>query len=144
MFFASRSRDQIGPLVSLIAEVGVNHNGDVDLAKKMIDEAARAGADFVKFQSFIPSLMASPSTPKVQYQKDSDGHLRTHREMLESLALDFDQQDMLIAHAKSAGITFVSTPYDAESLRFLVSRNVPFIKIASADIVDVFLHELII
>ena len=143
MFFAN-GKDQDQTSISLIAEVGVNHNGNLDLAKELIDEAARAGANYVKFQSFIPSLMASPSTPKVKYQKESDGHLRTHREMLESLALDFDQQDVLIAHSQSAGISFVSTPYDPESLRFLVSRNVPFIKIASADIVDVFLHELTI
>ena len=143
MFFDSEGVASKSNTTRIVAEIGVNHNGNLDLAKKMIDEASKAGADYVKFQSFIPKLMASPSTPKVAYQEKSDGLVRTHFEMLSALALDFDQQDELIAHASRAGVSFVSTPYDLKSLEFLMSRELPFIKIASADLVDIALHSTI-
>ncbi|MCF8549539.1 MAG: N-acetylneuraminate synthase family protein [Pontimonas sp.] len=128
---------------TVIAEIGVNHNGDLGLAKEMMDAALTAGADYVKFQSFIPERFVARNTPKAQYQRGSDGVGRSHFEMLEALSLSFDQQAELFAYGEKIGIPFISTPYELESLRFLVRLGVPVIKTASADIIDWRLHEAI-
>jgi len=128
---------------TVIAEIGVNHNGNIGLAKEMMDAALAAGADYVKFQSFIPERFVARNTPKAQYQRGSDGVGRSHFEMLEALALSFDQQTELFAYGEKIGVQFISTPYELESLRFLVDLGVPVIKTASADIIDWRLHQAI-
>lgn len=128
---------------TVIAEVGVNHNGDLDLAKEMMAAALTAGADYVKFQSFIPDRFVARNTPKAKYQQSSDGLGRSHFEMLEALALSFDQQTELFAYGETIGIPFISTPYELESLKFLVEIGVPVLKTASADIIDWRLHQVI-
>lgn len=128
---------------TVIAEVGVNHNGDLGLAKEMMAAALAARADYVKFQSFIPERFVARNTPKAQYQRGTDGSRRSHFEMLEALALSFDQQTELAAYGDSIGIPFISTPYELESLRFLLEIGVPILKTASADIIDWRLQEAV-
>ena len=126
----------------IIAEIGVNHDGSVNKAIALIDGAIMAGASAVKFQSFSAERLASKSTPKVAYQiqRDSD---RTHFEMLKSLELTFKDQELLFEYCKQNGIEFLSTPYSLEDATFLNSLGVEKFKVASADIVDIPLHELI-
>ena len=126
----------------IIAEIGVNHDGSIKKAIALIDGAIMAGASAVKFQSFSAERLASKSTPKVAYQiqRDSD---RTHFEMLKSLELTFKDQELLFEYCKQNGIEFLSTPYSLEDAIFLNSLGVEKFKVASADIVDIPLHELI-
>lgn len=128
----------------IIAEIGVNHNGDISLAKKLIKEAKSIGANAVKFQSFNAESLADSKTPKVKYQKRSGSKKETHYEMLKKLELSFDQQIELFKFAKKSSIDFLSTPYDIESAKFLNSLNVKAFKVASADIVDLPLHEYLV
>ncbi len=128
----------------LIAEIGVNHNGNMALAQKMITEAKRAGADAVKFQSFNANTLASKETPKVDYQKNLTRNDESHYEMLKKLELTRSDHLLLYDYCKKLGISFLSTPYDVESARFLHEDiDVEMFKTASADIVDFSLHEYI-
>ena len=128
----------------IIAEIGVNHNGSIKIAKKMIDAAKRVGVDAVKFQSFTAENLALKNTPKVNYQKtNSKNKKETHFQMLKKLELSFDNQVALFKYCKKVGVEFISTPYDAKSLKFLLNLGVKKIKIASADIVDFKLHSIL-
>lgn len=127
--------EQISP-VYVIAEAGVNHNGDLGLARNLIRAAAASGADAVKFQTFSAERLALRTTPKVAYQRLGDGELESHFEMLSRLELPADWYPHLEEEALRAGVELFSTPYDVESVRFLAERCVPVLKIASADIVD--------
>ena len=128
----------------IIAEIGVNHNGSIKLAKKMIDFAKSSGVDAVKFQSFKAENLALKSTPKVKYQKlNSKNKKETHFQMLKKLELSFNSQAVLFRYCKKVGVEFISTPYDIESLKFLLKLGVKKIKIASADIVDLKLHSIL-
>ena len=127
--------------VKVIAEVGVNHNGDMVLAKEMIFSAAEAGADAVKFQTFKADNLVSKSTPKVAYQKPNSDPKETHYEMIKRLELSLDQHFLLKDACNEAGVEFLSTPYDVESVQFLVKElGVKMLKSASADLVDLDLH----
>ena len=126
----------------VIAEVGVNHDGSIIKAKELIDIAKIAGADSVKFQSFRASDLATESTPKVPYQKLHDSN-RSHRSMLEALELSHGDQDKLFQYCKLKGIDFISTPYSMKEAIFLNELGVKKFKVASADIVDIPLHNLI-
>jgi len=128
----------------LIAEIGVNHNGDMELAKKMISSAKEAGADAVKFQTFSAEKLVSRGTPKVRYQENITGDKESHYEMIHRLELSKEDHFLLKAFSEDLGIDFLSTPYDLESARFLNEElDVEFFKTASADIVDLPLHEYI-
>ena len=122
--------------VYLIAEIGVNHNGDMTLAKKMIEAAKESGADAVKFQTFSADLLVSPETQKVEYQKQSGPNSETHYEMIKKLELSKDQHYDLFNFCCQVGIDFISTPYDIESAKFLNKLGVKYFKTASADIID--------
>lgn len=126
----------------IIAEIGVNHNGSVEKAIKLVDAAKSAGASAAKFQSFSADRLATEVTPKVEYQKIRDGQ-RTHFEMLKQLELSFSDQTKLKKYCDSIGIEFISTPYAIEDAIFLNSINVNCFKIASADIVDLPLLEYV-
>lgn len=126
----------------IIAEIGVNHDGSVEKAIKLVDAAKSAGASAAKFQSFSANRLATEVTPKVEYQKIRDGQ-RTHFEMLKQLELSFSDQTKLKKYCDSIGIEFISTPYAIEDAIFLNSINVNCFKIASADIVDLPLLEYI-
>jgi N,N'-diacetyllegionaminate synthase len=130
--------------VFLVAEIGVNHNGSINQAKKMIDAAKIAGADAVKFQTFTAKSLVSESTPKVPYQESGTSPDESHYEMIKSLELKREDHFLLKSYCQSAGIEFISTPYDVESAKFLHEElNVRLFKTASADIVDLPLHQYI-
>ena len=129
--------------VFVIAEIGVNHNGDIKLAKRLIDAAKKCGADAVKFQTFSARLLAAPTTPKVLYQESTTLASESHLEMLERLELTREQHIELAQYCQKKGIDFLSTPYDIESAIFLDSIGVRFFKTASADLVDLPLHRYI-
>ena len=130
--------------VFIIAEIGVNHNGDLELAKKMILAAKNAGADAVKFQTFSADKLACINTPKVKYQIDKNNKNESHYEMLKKLELSFDDHITLDSFCKANNVIFLSTPYDVESAKFLNERlNIKYFKTASADIVDIPLHKYI-
>jgi len=129
--------------VLIIAEIGVNHNGDITLAKKMIDEAHNCGADAVKFQTFNAELLADKFTPKVDYQKHSGTIDETHFDMLSRLELSKSQHFELKKYTDDLGILFMSTPYDCESAKFLLELGVKCFKTSSADLIDLRLHHTI-
>lgn len=127
----------------LIAEIGVNHNGDIGLAKEMILAAKSAGADAVKFQTFTAAALVTQGTPKVNYQVGSTSQDETHYEMLRKLELSKSQHRDLVVFCQTVGIDFLSTPYDIESAQFLTELGVKMFKTASADLVDLPLQNYI-
>jgi N,N'-diacetyllegionaminate synthase len=131
------------PRSYLIAEIGVNHNGDMDMAREMIRMAKRAGADAVKFQTFTAVSLATTDTPKVYYQQGTTSKHESHYEMLQKLELSRHDHHVLFDFCNSEGIDFLSTPYDIDSAKFLIELGVPMLKTASADIVDLPLQEYI-
>ena len=103
----------------IIAEIGVNHNGNLELAKKMIDVAKDCGADIVKFQTFNVDAITSKHAKMAQYQKENLGEEKGQKEMLSSLTLSHSDFTDLAGYCKRTGITFLSTPFDIESVSFL-------------------------
>ena len=136
-FFSSRSSCLI------IAEIGVNHNGDINLSKKMIDAAKSSGADVVKFQTFKAEKLVSKDTPKVKYQFNTTSPEESHYDMLKKLELSYEDHFKLKEYCKKINMVFISTPYDIESAKFLLDLNVDYFKTASADLVDLPLHQWI-
>lgn len=120
----------------IIAEAGVNHNGSVKLAKQMIEEAARAGADYIKFQTFKPEKLVSKYAQKADYQKKTTGNNESQLQMLEKLALSYDDFVELKRYCEQSGIGFLSTPFDEDSIRFLDSLDMDFWKIPSGEITN--------
>ena len=127
----------------LVAEIGVNHNGDVGLARDLVHAAKEVGADAVKFQTFTASTLVGLGTPKVAYQENTTSPDESHYEMIERLELSRPAHHELFDLCVNLDIDFISTPYDVESAKFLVSLGVKYFKTASADIVDPYLHEYI-
>lgn len=122
--------------VFIIAEAGVNHNGDLIKAKKLIDAAVAAGADAVKFQTFKGDRLVTANAPKAIYQKETTGSGESQYEMLKRLELDYDQHLELIEYCKTRKIIFLSTPFDFESADWLEKLNIPAYKISSGDITN--------
>ena len=122
--------------VYVIAEAGVNHNGDISLAKRMIIEAKQAGADAVKFQTFVAKNLVSFLAPKADYQKQATGTAETQLEMLQKLELSFNQFVELSRYAQEVEIDFLSTPFDLDSIDFLMELNMPVWKIPSGEITN--------
>ena len=127
----------------IIAEIGVNHNGDINLAEKMIYEAKLAGADAVKFQSFRANRLVTKDTPKVKYQIMTSNSGESHYEMLKKLELSNKDHHRLFKYCNTLNIDFISTPYDIESAKFLNNLGVLLFKTASADLTDLPLHNYI-
>ncbi len=123
--------------VFVIAEAGVNHNGDVAVARAMVDEAARAGADAVKFQTFSADRLVTRQAPKAEYQKAATGGEGGQHAMLRALELSSADHEALFAHCRARGIEFVSTPFDPESAMFLKRLGVRRLKISSGDLTNV-------
>ena len=117
----------------IIAEAGVNHNGDVARAKALIDAAAESGADAVKFQTFRADRLAAPTAPKAPYQLQTTSREESQLGMLRRLELSEDAHRALMAHCQTRGILFLSTPFDAESADLLERLSVPAFKIASGE-----------
>ena len=120
----------------IIAEAGVNHNGSLKLAKQMIEEAAKAGADYIKCQTFKPEKLVSIYAQKADYQKKTTGSQESQLQMLEKLALSYDDFVELKKYCEQIGIGFLSTPFDEDSIRFLDSLDMDFWKIPSGEITN--------
>lgn len=121
--------------VYVIAEAGVNHNGSVDVAKKLIEVAAAAGADAVKFQTFKSELLVTKNAKTADYQKRGTG-VSSQFEMLKKLELDEQAHRQLYKHAQSHNIQFLSTGFDQDSIRFLHHLGIPLIKVPSGEITN--------
>lgn len=123
--------------VIIIAEAGVNHNGDIKLAFRLIDQATEAGADYVKFQTFDASKLVSDNARKADYQvKNTGNEDSSQRRMLEKLSLTHNDFNDLYDYCKTKGIGFLSTGFDEGSVRFIDGLNVDFHKIPSGEITN--------
>ncbi len=126
----------VGQPVFVIAEAGVNHNGDLKLARALIDVAVEAGADAVKFQTFRADRLATPNAPKAEYQLQTTGDAESQFEMLRRLELSADAHRELKAYCHERGIIFLSTPFDEESVDLLDELGVAGFKISSGDLTN--------
>jgi len=124
------------PHTLIIAEVGVNHNGDMGLAKRLIDVAADAGADMVKFQTFSAERLATQSAPKADYQNQTTDQAESQFVMLNQLELSPEMHERLIAHCHQRNIVFFSTGFDIQSLDYLASLGAECFKIPSGEITN--------
>lgn len=122
--------------VFIIAEAGVNHNGDVSIAKKMIEVAAKAGADVVKFQTFQADKVVSINAEKAGYQKKTTGSNESQYQMIKKLEIDKEGHIALIDHCKKNNIQFLSTPFDLDSIDLLVELGMGLFKIPSGEITN--------
>jgi N-acetylneuraminate synthase/N,N'-diacetyllegionaminate synthase len=129
---------EIGPdsSVWIVAEAGVNHNGDLATAERLVVEAKQAGADCVKFQTFVADRIATPTAPKTPYQLVTTDQAEPQVAMLRKLELDEASHRRLIEVCREQGITFLSTPYDVEDVDLLESLGVDAYKVASALLVE--------
>jgi N-acetylneuraminate synthase len=123
--------------VVIIAEAGVNHNGDMASARKLIEVAANAGADFVKFQTFKAESLATADAPKAEYQKQATASTnQSQLEMLRSLELSNGQHMELIEHCQKVGIKFLSTGFDIASLDMLFKLGIRLFKVPSGELTN--------
>ena len=120
----------------IIAEAGVNHNGDILLAKRLIDVAADAGADLVKFQTFSADRLVTTRAAKAEYQAKTTDVGESQHAMLQGLELTRDMHDVLISHCKLRGIEFFSTGFDTESVDLLIELGLNSFKIPSGEITN--------
>lgn len=129
--------------VFVIAEAGVNHNGDIAIAKSLVDVAVLAGADAVKFQTFKADKLASRQAPKAAYQNETTDKTETQHAMLRKLELTKDMHGELIKYCKEKNIMFLSTPFDIDSVHMLVELGLDIIKIPSGEITNLpYLREV--
>lgn len=122
--------------VTIIAEIGVNHNGDLELAKKMILEAKRCGADVVKFQTAKLDKLVTKYAPKAEYQVKNTGNDDSQFDMLKKLLLSYSDFIELEQFCREHSVQFLSTPFDCDSIEFLDSFSMPFWKIPSGEITN--------
>ena len=122
--------------VFIIAEAGVNHNGSVDLAKKLIDVASISGADAVKFQTFKAENLIVKNTQKADYQKQTTDASESQFDMIKKLELDVDTHKELITYCQEKDIMFLSTPFDHESINLLSDLGLKIFKIPSGEITN--------
>ncbi|HMQ31534.1 MAG TPA: N-acetylneuraminate synthase [Chloroflexaceae bacterium] len=120
----------------IIAEAGVNHNGELALARKLVEAAADAGADAVKFQTFRADRLVAPSSPKAAYQIETTGGAESQYEMLRRLELSEAMHLELIRQCEQLGLTFISTPFDEESADLLERLDLPAMKLPSGELTN--------
>ena len=120
----------------VIAEAGVNHNGDVELAKRLIEAAVSANADAVKFQTFKAEEVVTAGAPKAAYQMETTGADGSQLDMLKSMELSFNDFRELHSYCKQRGILFISTPFDEKSVDFLYELGSPVYKIGSGELTN--------
>lgn len=121
----------------IIAEAGVNHNDSLELAKRLIDAAADAGVDYVKFQTFKAENLVTKSAKQAEYQKKNIGDGDDSQyQMLKNLELSLVDHEVLIGYCKQKGVRFFSTAFDLESIDYLASLNLPLWKIPSGEIIN--------
>lgn len=119
----------------IIAEAGVNHNGDINIAKKLVDKAKEAGVDAIKFQTFRAENLVTKEAPKAEYQKETTGD-GSQFEMLKKLALSLEDHIILKKYCEEKGIMFISTPFDFESVDLLEKTDVSLYKVSSGDLTN--------
>ena len=122
--------------VFIIAEAGVNHNGSLDLAKRLADVAVDAGADAVKFQTFKTENLVSRNAKKADYQKETTDTSESQFDMIKKLELDMDIHQKLIDHCQENNIMFLSTPFDNDSVNLLSDLGLQIFKIPSGEITN--------
>ncbi|MCD4672273.1 MAG: N-acetylneuraminate synthase [Anaerolineaceae bacterium] len=120
----------------LIAEAGVNHNGDMDMALALVDAAAEAGADAVKFQTFSADRLVTKQAPKAKYQLETTDQTESQYQMLKKLELSEEAHRILLARCQQKGVLFLSSPFDETSADLLESLDVPAYKIPSGEITN--------
>lgn len=123
--------------IEIIAEAGVNHNGNLETGKKLIEAAAEAKADYVKFQSFVTEKILRMDAPKAVYQKVTTGSEESQFQMLKKLELTPEMHWALKNHADKCGIAFISTPFDFDSIDLLVSMGIQVMKVPSGEITNI-------
>ena len=129
--------------VLIIAEAGVNHNGDLDMAKKLVVAAASAGADIVKFQTFSAERLVTQAAQKAEYQKQTTGSHESQFEMLQRLELTKNMHEELIAECQKQNIQFLSTAFDTQSVDMLTALGSELFKIPSGEITNLpYLHHI--
>lgn len=122
--------------IIIIAEAGVNHNASMDMARQMVHEAARAGADYVKFQTAVPELVISSIAPKAAYQKETTGNDQSQLEMCKAIHLPLGAYKELAQLCREVGIGFMSTPFDLVSIDTLAGLEMDYWKIPSGEITN--------
>ena len=122
--------------VIIIAEAGVNHNGDINQAKSLVDVASNAGADYVKFQTFKANNLVAKHAQKAEYQKQFTDQSESHYEMIKKLELNYDNHLELIEYCKSKNIKFLSSPFDIDSIDLLIKLELDTLKIPSGEITN--------
>ena len=120
--------------VTIIAEAGVNHNGDLETAKRMAYVAKECGADIVKYQTAVPELVVSRFAEKAEYQKQTTDAAESQLEMIRKLHFSFEGHRELKEYCDSIGIQYLSAPFDIPSVRFLGTLGMPLIKMPSGEI----------
>ncbi|KAI3350330.1 N-acetylneuraminate synthase [Clostridium botulinum] len=120
----------------IIAEAGVNHNGDINIAKKLIDIACEAGVDAIKFQTFKSEDLVTKNAPKANYQKQTTRSGNQY-DMLRKLELSYDEHFILKQYCSRKGIVFISTPFDFKSVNLLEKLDIPLYKISSGDLTNI-------
>lgn len=123
--------------VYIIAEAGVNHNGHLELALRLCDAAKAAGVDAVKFQTWKTENIVTASARQAAYQTENTGKAESQYDMLKRLELSYEHFSKIQTYCKQIGIDFLSTPDEEESLEFLMSLNLPFIKIGSGEVTNI-------
>lgn len=122
--------------VYIIAEAGVNHNGDLKIAKEMVLAAKRAGADAIKFQTFVTENLVTRNAQTAEYQKQNTGKQETQYEMLKKLELSYEDYRELKEVCSETGIEFLSTPFDIESIKILEKLDIDKFKVPSGEITN--------
>lgn len=120
----------------IIAEAGVNHNGDINIAKRLIEAAAKAQCDYVKFQTFKTQNVVTKYAKKAEYQEKNTGNSETQYEMLVKIEMSYESHYQLVEHCKACNIKFLSTAFDLESVAFLETLNLDMWKIPSGEIIN--------
>lgn len=122
--------------IFIIAEAGVNHNGNLNMALELVDAAAEAGVNAVKFQTFKAKSLVSKHAPKAEYQKKAEPGVDTQLEMLQKLELSESDHKILLEHCVKRNIMFLSTPFDLASMQFLFDLGVPLFKVGSGELTN--------
>ncbi len=122
--------------VFIIAEAGVNHNGSIELARKMVDTASKAGADAIKFQTFKAEKLVTRYAEKADYQRDASDENELQISMLKKLELNIEDHRKLISYCNEKKIIFMSTPFDIESIQLLIELGLKIFKIPSGEITN--------
>ena len=128
--------EKLSKRVWIIAEAGINHNGDMGFIRDMVDAATRAGADAIKFQSFRTEALLAPDAPKARYQLQTTDPGESQFEMLKRAELSMDQHAEIISCCREKGIVFISTPFEEQSADLLEALDVPLFKIPSGEITN--------